>query len=323
MIACVEAQDVIDKVDESFNNISNVEVEGSFCSVNIVGGAGNGVSLTGEITGSKKYDVKIRHNVSGGTLRVWIDRPNSLRNVRGKLELNVPTNTNVDVDNSSGSVYVSNLGQVIAKLKTSSGSIKAQKIDSDLNASASSGSISLADITGDVRSTTSSGGQKHAGIGGSLKAKASSGSIKVESVGGEAEVTTSSGSQSINSIGNNLYAQASSGSVKISDVRGDVKASTSSGGLSLSSVTGAVNLVSTSGSQRGSNIKLTGNSTFKSSSGSVSMELTNDTEELSFALRASSGSLNAKGSSGRKNLVIERGPIKVTGTSSSGSQSYR
>lgn len=323
MIACVEAQDVLDQVNESYKNIKDVEIEGSFCSVNINGGSGSEVTLTGEITGSNKYEVKIRHNVSGGTLRVWIDRPNSLRNVRGKLELNVPKNTNVDVDNSSGSIYVSNLGQVVVKLEASSGSIKAQNIDSNVNASASSGSISTVDISGDVRANTSSGGQKHARIGGSLKAKASSGSIKVDGVEGEAEVQTSSGSQSINTIGSNLYAQASSGSIKISDVRGNVKANTSSGGLSLSNVTGALNLVSTSGSQRGSNIKLTGNSSFKSSSGSVSMDLTNDTEELSFALRASSGSLNAKGSSGRKNLVIERGPIRVTGTSSSGSQSYR
>ncbi|MCG8578733.1 MAG: hypothetical protein MI866_02375 [Bacteroidales bacterium] len=323
LISCVQAQDVIDQVDETYNNVTSVEVEGSFCSVNIVGGSGNDVHLTGEVTGSKKYDVKIRHNMSGGTLRVWIDRPNSLRNVKGKLEFSVPTNTNIDVDNSSGSVYVKDIGQVVVKLEASSGSIKAINIDSNVNAQASSGSISLSNISGDARSTTSSGSQRHEAIGGSLKSKASSGSIKITEVKGEAEVTTSSGGQSINSIGNNLYAQASSGSIKISDVRGDVRAQASSGGISLSNVSGAVNLATTSGSQRGTNIKLTGNSNFKSSSGSVSMDLTNDTEELSFALKASSGSLNAKGSSGRKNLIIDRGPIKITGTSSSGSQSYK
>ncbi len=322
-LSCIEAQDVIDQVNETYNNVTAIEVEGSFCSVNIVGGSGNDVQLTGEVTGSKKYDIKIRHNMSGGTLRVWIDRPNSLRNVKGKLDFKVPSNTNIDVDNSSGSVHVSNIGQVVVKLEASSGSIKAQDIDTNLSATASSGSISLSNISGDVRSTTSSGSQKHATIGGSLKAKASSGGIRIEGVGGEAEVRTSSGSQNISSIGNNVYAEASSGGIKINDVRGDVRAGTSSGSMSLNNVTGAVNLSSTSGSQRGSNVKLTGNSTFKSSSGSVNMELSNDTEELSFALKASSGSLNAKGNSGRKNLIIERGPIKITGNSSSGSQSYR
>ncbi|MCU4155151.1 DUF4097 family beta strand repeat protein [Carboxylicivirga sp. A043] len=323
LLSCVQAQDVIDKVDETYNNVTAVEVEGSFCSVNIVGGNGNDVHFTGEVIGSNKYDIKIRHNMSGGTLRVWIDRPNSLRNVKGKLEFSVPSNTNIDVDNSSGSVSVSDIGQVVVKLEASSGSVRAMNIDSNITAQASSGSISLSDISGDARATTSSGSQRHEGIGGSLKAKASSGSIKVNEVKGEAEVTTSSGSQSIHTIGSNLYAQASSGSIKINDVRGDVRGATSSGGMSLNGVTGALNLSTTSGSQRGTNIKLTGNSNFKSSSGSVSMDLTNDTEELSFALKASSGSLNAKGSSGRKNLVIDRGPIKITGNSSSGSQSYR
>jgi hypothetical protein len=323
LISCVQAQDVIDKVDETFNNVTSIEVEGSFCSVDIVGGNGNDVHFTGEVIGSNKYDIKIRHNVSGGTLRVWIDRPNSLRNVKGKLQLNVPTNTNIDVDNSSGSVSVKDIGQVVVKLEASSGSIKAMNIDSNLTSQASSGSISLNNVSGDARATTSSASQRHEAIGGNLKAKASSGSIKVNEVRGEAEVTTSSGSQSINSIGSNLYTQASSGSIKISDVKGDVRGSSSSGGMSLNGVTGALNLSTTSGSQRGTNIKLTGNSNFKSSSGSVSMDLTNGTEELSFALKASSGSLSAKGSSGRKNLIIDRGPIKITGTSSSGSQSYR
>jgi len=323
VISCVQAQDVLDEVSEKYSNITAVEVEGSFCSVSIVGVAGSDVDLKGEILGNKKYDVKIRHNVSGGTLRVWIDRPNSLSNVRGKLELAVPTNTNIDVDNSSGSISVENIGQVVVGLNASSGSIKAFNIDSNLTAEASSGSISLVDIKGDVRAVTSSGSQKHSNISGNLKAKASSGSIKVEGVGGEAELATSSGSQSIQRIGSNLYTKASSGSIKISGVTGNVKASATSGGIGLNQVTGAVSLSSSSGGQRGTNIKLTGNSNFKSSSGSVSMELVNDTEELSFSLTASSGSLSAKGSSGRKNLVIERGPIKVTGVSSSGSQSYR
>ncbi|WP_430812519.1 MULTISPECIES: DUF4097 family beta strand repeat-containing protein [unclassified Carboxylicivirga] len=321
--AGIEAQEVIDQVDETFTNISAVEIEGSFCAVDIMGSSDREVQLSGEISGPSKYDVKIRHHIMGGTLRVWIDRPNSLRNVKGKLSLYVPKKTNIEVDNSSGSISVKDIVGAMVKLEASSGSIKAVNINSDISAEASSGSISLSEISGDARAATTSGGQRHEAIGGSLKVKSSSGSIKVSEVEGETDITSTSGSQSIHSIGSSLYTQASSGSIKISEVRGDVRGTTSSGGMSLSNVTGALNLASTSGSQRGSTIKLTGNSTFKSSSGSISMDLSNDKQELSFALKASSGSLNAKGSSGRKKLIIDGGPIKVTGTSSSGSQSYR
>ncbi len=322
-ISHIQAQDVLDQVSEKYSNITAVEVEGSFCSVTVVGSSGSDVDFKGEVIGNERYNIKIRHNVSGGTLHVWIDRPNLVSNVKGKLEFIVPVNTNIDVNNSSGSISVENIGQVAVGLKASSGSIRARNIDSSLTAEASSGSISLADIKGDARAVTSSGSHKHSNIAGNLKANASSGSLKVEGIGGEAELGTSSGSQSVNLIAGNLYTKASSGSIKINGVTGDVKANTTSGSISLNQVTGAVSLESSSGEQRGTNIKLTGHSKFKSSSGSISMQLVNDVEELSFALSASSGSLNAKGSSGRKRLVFDRGPIKVSGVSSSGSQSYR
>ena len=323
VLSCVKAQDVLDQVNEKYSNITAVELEGSFCTVHIIGRAGSDIDFKGKVSGSKKYDVKIRHKASGGILRIWIDRPNSLSNVRGQLELSVPLLTNIDVDNSSGNISVEGIGRAVVHLKASSGSIQARHIDSNLKAEASSGSIDLADIKGDVRALTSSGSQKHNNISGNLKAKASSGSIKADGVAGEAELETSSGSQTIHSMGSNVYAKASSGSIKISGVTGDVKANTISGGIGLNRVAGAVSLSSSSGSQRGTDIKLTGNSHVKTSSGSVLMELVNATEELSFTLSASSGNLSAKGNSGHKNLVIGDGPIKVSGVSLSGSQTYR
>ncbi len=322
--SCLQAQDAIDKVDETYSNVSTIEVEGSFCSVNVVGGSSSDVSFTGEILSSRDYDIKIRHNVSGETLRVWIDRPRSIRgNIKGKLEFSVPKNTNVLVDNSSGSVSVQDIGQSQVRLKASSGSVRARNINSDLSASASSGSLTIEEISGDLKAGTSSGSQRIRNVNGNVKTKASSGGIKVEGVGGDVDLSTSSGGQSIMMVSGNLWTEATSGSLNINDVTGDVKAGTSSGSIKLDRITGSVNLSSSSGSQRGTNIKLTGSSYFKASSGSVNMELLNDSEELSFSLSASSGGLNAKGSSGRKNLIIERGPIKVVGNTSSGSQNYR
>lgn len=324
VLSCLQAQDVIDQVDETYSNITNIEVEGSFCHVSVIGGTSSDVHFTGEVLASRSYDIKIRHNVSGNTLRVWLDRPNSIRgSVKGKLTFNVPENTNLNVDNSSGSVSVSNIGEAEVKLKTSSGSIKAQSIKSSLVIGASSGSLSVADISGDVKAHTSSGSQRISGVKGNLTTKASSGSIKVEGVGGDASVTSSSGSQSIQTVEGNVWSKVTSGSLNIANVTGDVKAASSSGGIRLDRITGAVNLSSSSGSQKGTNIKLTGASYFEASSGSVSMDLLNEKEELSFSLTASSGGLSAKGDKGRKKMIIERGPIKIVGSTSSGSQSYR
>lgn len=322
--SCLQAQDVIDKVDENYSNVTTIEVEGSFCSVYVQGGSSSDVSFTGEILSSRDYDIKIRHNMSGGTLRVWIDRPKSIRgSIKGKLEFKVPANTNILVDNSSGSVNVKDIGQAEVKLKASSGSVKVENINSDVTAGASSGSLSIQEVSGDLRASTSSGSQRIQNVKGNVKTKSSSGSIKAEGIGGDADLSSSSGGQSIAMVNGNVWTEATSGSLSINDVTGDVKAGTSSGSIRLDKITGAVNLSSSSGSQKGSNIKLTGASYFKASSGSVNMQLLNDSEELSFALSASSGGLSAKGSSGRKKLIIERGPIKVVGNTSSGSQNYR
>lgn len=323
-VSCVQAQNIIDQIDETVSNVATIEVEGSFCTVNVTGVSSPDVTFTGEILSSHDHDIKIRHNMSGGKLRVWIDRPRSLwGNVKGKLEFKVPRNTNVFVDNSSGSVVVEGIVQSEVRLKASSGSIKARDIDSNLGVEASSGSLLIEGINGDLKAVTSSGSQRIMDIKGNVKAQASSGGIKAENIGGNAELTTSSGGQSIFTVGGNLWTRASSGGLNIKDITGDVKAVTSSGGIRLDKITGSVNLTSVSGSQKGSNVKLTGASYFKASSGSVSMDLLNDADELSFDLKASSGSLNAKGTSGKNNLIIDRGPVKVVGNTNSGSQSYR
>ena len=318
------AQEPVSSVEETFSNVTAIEVEGSFCTVEVLGTTGTDVHFKGEVLASEKYEIKIRHNVNGNTLRVWLDRPNNIRgNVKGKLAFKVPKNTDVSVENSSGSMRVEEIGQSNVKLVASSGSIQARNIASDLTVRASSGSLTIEGISGDLRAESSSGSQRINAIKGNVKTKVSSGSLKVNEVGGNADLSSTSGSQSIEKIDGNLWAQSSSGSLKISDVTGDVRGSSTSGSISLDRITGAIDLSSSSGSQKGTSIKLTGPSSFKASSGSVTMDLVNETEELSFNLSASSGSLNAKGSSGRKNLVIERGPIKVSGNASSGSQTYR
>lgn len=110
---------VVDQVNKSFNSITSVEVEGSFCNVNITSQAGDVVSLTGELKADKQRDdVKIRYSESNNVLKVWIDRPNSLMgNFDGRLELKVlPTQTSASTTRP-GSVDVSNIGMATVSLK--------------------------------------------------------------------------------------------------------------------------------------------------------------------------------------------------------------
>jgi len=308
----------------SFNNITSVEVEGSFCNVDISGEKRYDIKLTGEVISSKDYDIKIKYELDGNTLKVWLERPKSIRgSIKGNLTLSVPSNTNIDVKNSSGSVTVENIGQSEINLTASSGSISVKNIDTKIGLTTSSGSLNIQDVTGDVHATASSGSIYLSGIKGDLYSVTSSGSQKIEGVKGNIKVTSASGSQSLSMIKGNVDLRVSSGSIKAIQVAGDINAVTSSGGIKLNSTIGKLNLTSSSGSQKGTGVKLTGSSSFKAVSGGVSMELLNSPKELSFELYASSGGLYAKGAKGKNKLIIEKGTIKIYGKTSSGSQNYK
>jgi len=318
------SQNTIDKVDEKFNNITSVNVEGSFCKVKITGEKRVNVAMTGEIVSSKNYDIKIRYEQDGQTLKVWLDRPRSIRgNIKGAINIKVPANTNIEVINSSGGVVVENSGQCKINLTSASGNISVRNIDSNITMTSSSGSMNIEDITGDVHATAASGTISASGIKGDFYCTTASGSQRIEGVKGNLKLTSASGSILLKMISGNVNARTSSGGIKAEHVTGELTSLSSSGSIRLESVAGRLNLTTTSGSQRGTGIKLTGASSFKSSSGSVSMQLINNADELSFELHASSGRLFAKGSSGDKKLTITRGPINIYGKTSSGSQSYK
>ncbi len=320
----VSSQNVLDKVNKTFDNITSVEIEGSFCNVDISGEKRYDTKLTGEIISSKDYDIRIKYKQDGNTLKVWLERPKSIRgSIKGKLTLKLPANTNISVINSSGSISIENVGQSEINLTASSGSVSVKNIDTKITLTASSGSLNIQDVTGDVHATASSGSTYISGVKGDVYSVTSSGSQKIEGVKGNIKVTSASGSQLLSMIKGNVNSRVSSGSMRVTKGTGDITAVTSSGGIKLDSTIGRLNLTSSSGSQKGTGIKLTGSSSFRAVSGGVSMHLLNSSDELSFELHASSGGLYAKGVTGKNKLIIEKGAIKIYGKTSSGSQSYK
>ncbi|MCW3805143.1 DUF4097 family beta strand repeat-containing protein [Plebeiibacterium marinum] len=318
-------QTIIDKAEKNFDNIASIDVKGAFCHVDITSHPDSNVSFKGEIRSKKERDdIKIKYKINGNTLEVWIEHPNNLwGSFSGDLNFQVPENTNINVRNSSGGIDISNIGQSTVDLVSSSGSITAKYIDSNLKATASSGSLNISDIGGNVKATCSSGSHKIERVKGNVSATASSGTIRISDIKGSVKSTSSSGSQILTNIESDIHATGSSGSIKMENINGSITARVSSGSIRITNAKGVLDLISSSGSQSGIGITLNGNSSFKSSSGSIKMELTNSAKDLSFNLAASSGSLNAKGAEGKKKLIIEKGNIKVHGISSSGSQSYR
>jgi hypothetical protein len=136
-------------------------------------------------------------------------------NDRVRWEIEVPHQTEIDVDTSGGSITVSSLRAPV-KLDTSGGSIRATDIEGTLNADTSGGSIKVASIKGSANLDTSGG------------------SISVEDVTGDVEASTSGGSVSARKVAGNLRAESSGGSIVIEDAGGRVHADTSGGSIRAS-----------------------------------------------------------------------------------------
>jgi DUF4097 and DUF4098 domain-containing protein YvlB len=178
--------------------------------------------------------------------------------------------------------------------------------ETELEISCSSGSIDIRNMQSDELKLASSSG--HINIfqsEGSIKTTASSGNITFESVKGDFDINSSSGSIQIGDASGNLSACSSSGSIEIKDYEGTLELSASSGSIT------------------GTDIKLTGDSSFSTSSGSISMDLENRFSELSFDLISSSGGLQVGTIQADKKLRTGNGHILITGETSSGDIVFR
>lgn len=112
----------------------------------------------------------------------------------------------------------------------------------------SGGSISVADLEGDVTAKTSGGSLHFGNIQGTVMAKTSGGSIELEGSQGDADVETSGGSIRIGRVDGRVLASTSGGSIRIDQARGNVEAETSGGSIHVDEVQGDIRASTSGGS---------------------------------------------------------------------------
>ncbi len=118
----------------------------------------------------------------------------------------------------------------------------------NVNLKTSGGSISVADLEGEVISKTSGGSLNFGKIIGPVKGNTSGGSITLESSKGKADVATSGGSITIGQVDGEVEAATSGGSIRIESAKGRVQASTSGGGITVEEVAGEIDASTSGGS---------------------------------------------------------------------------
>jgi hypothetical protein len=281
-------------MDESISltGIDALVVDGSFFTVDITGHAEQ--SLEAQFTMSARLrdrGVKVVHESRGSELRVRVSRPaltfGVLPGEIATLSFRVPAMAVVKVNNSSGRVAVSNLQS------------------GELDLEASSGSLELRGVAAEIVAATSSGKIMVESCDGGKNLRASSGAVIVRDAGGDIRAKTSSGAHTYEGISGSISAESSSGRINVSNSEGSIDLSASSGKLTATTV------------------NITGDSSFKTSSGAIDIDFTNSIDDFSFELESSSGLISAGGTRAKGRVSSGSGAIRIRGKSSSGSQTYR
>ncbi|UZR92745.1 DUF4097 family beta strand repeat-containing protein [Chondrinema litorale] len=154
--------------------------------------------------------------------------------------------------------------------------------------------------------------------------RASSGSLNLDNISAKnVKLRTASGNIHTNDIkGSNVDIVSSSGSQRLESIEGNLQSVASSGSINLSKFKGEISLKSSSGRISGDEITLINSGKFRSSSGSIHIELTNKQSDLSFNCNSSSGGIRIGNERGGKKIILREGDIQIEAISSSGSQNF-
>lgn len=351
-------------LDTAFSGIKNLQVIGSYCNIKINKGKSDKLILhayIGKITYKAKIagkkientkDLLVKYEITNKVLKVWVDAQEPKDNTNYSkvnievttISIEVPTGTNMNLSNATGAINVNGLDGKEIELETEFGMINATSITTNLTLKSTSGNINLSQITGNVHSKSGIGNISINEIKGDVWLSTTLGSIVLKNLRGNADLHSSFGNQKLDSISGNVISDCASGNFTIhklygnatikssfgsqnfESIEGDIVSYSGSGNILISDSKGKLTLGADFGSINGKNIRLTGNSEFKTSSGNIRLKILNPLKELKFNLQALSGSLylqkeNIKQKSEEK-LILGEGSILIKGISTEGNQEY-
>jgi DUF4097 and DUF4098 domain-containing protein YvlB len=308
-----------------YSQIDNVEIRGALYAVTIVGK--NSAMVKGKIETQNKYYM-LHFKQEGNTLVIWYDKPwwaflsISMKN---KLTMEVPLSTNITIENSSGNVDVKNISAEGVYLMTTSGSIFAEYIKAKQRYQSTSGSITVSTLKSpdEIFLKATTGDIIINNMDADLNAHLASGSIAISEATGEKTLQSTSGSINVSFSSGNIVGQSNSGKHTYKGISGNLKAQSTSGSIIVQESEGAMELRTTSGSIKGEQINILGDSAFTATSGSISMDYTNSTDDFTFNLITNSGNLTVDDTRRKKELHTGNGSITITGKTTSGKQTYR
>ena len=267
----VTAQNVLVNTTKKYNNIKQIEVESGWLDVSYQGGEGTEISVEAYLE-SNISDQDIVFVTLGDVLKVSYKKSGEKYNWNGKnkgyLKITGPKSMQISVRGSSGEINLTNLASETTILQLTSGT------------------VSAAQIKGNLTLTSTSGTLKALGIEGNVEARLTSGNAFLENISGTVSYESTSGSLDARDIDGELNVRLTSGNAKIENAK-------QLGKLSF-----------TSGNVRAVNSGLGAKTQFTGTSGNFTIQTPSALNSFNYSLKASSGNLRVGGSSGTKSLEL-------------------
>jgi len=168
-------------------------------------------------------------------------------NLQVRYEVIVPRQFNLDLKTAGGSISVGDLtGDV--RLQTAGGSLQTASITGQVWGRTAGGSITASGATGTVDVQTA-GGSIHLGeVAGPVAAETAGGGITVQSAKASVKAKTAGGNIRIDQAEGPVRAETSGGSITIKTVRGALEARTAGGDIQADEVHGAIDAHTSAGS---------------------------------------------------------------------------
>ncbi len=161
--------------------------------------------------------------------------------------IKVPANFNLDLKTGGGSISVNDISGEI-KMETSGGAIKVGDVaKGNVDVDTSGGSIKIGNVNGNLKAETSGGKIVVGKITGKTDLDTSGGKIEIVHSSGELKAETSGGSITVGTGDSDIVVNTSGGSIKIGMIQGNVKADTSGGSIAVEGSNGNVKIDSSGG----------------------------------------------------------------------------
>ena len=155
-----------------------------------------------------------------------------------------------------------------------------------------------------------------------IEVESSTGSILIDGCNGSKSIQTTTGVITVRKGRGDVRSKSTTGGQEFREIVGAIDGEATTGSFRIEECEGSYNLRTTTGEQTGRKILLTGDSTFRASTGSIRMDLLNPLSELAFRLESTIGKIELGSTSASGELFIGSGDIEVTAKTTTGSQSW-